>query len=237
MGQKVNPIGLRLGINKTWKSKWYVDSREYAATLHEDLKIKKTLQNYPEVKNADVADIEIIRHPQRITVVLHTSKPGMIIGSKGSNIEKIGIALQKVASKKISIKIKEVKKPESNAQLIAVNVARQLKGRSPFRRVCKMAISNAMRGGIQGVKIKISGRLGGAEMSRQEEFKEGRIPLHTLRADIDYGFAEAETTFGIIGVKVWVFKGLVYKYDRKDDAGLVVKKKSKPAAGRRKKDA
>lgn len=234
MGQKVNPIGLRLGINKTWKSKWYVDSREYAATLHEDLDIKRTLMKQQDVKNADVADIEIIRQPQKITVVIHTSKPGMIIGAKGANIEKIGVQLQKCSKKKISIKIKEVKKPEGNAQLIALNVARQLKSRSPFRRVCKMAIANAMKSGVGGVKIKISGRLGGAEMSRTEEFKDGRIPLHTLRADIDYGFAEAETTFGIIGVKVWVFKGLVYKYDRKDDAGLVVKKGSgKPAGGRK----
>lgn len=236
MGQKVNPIGLRLGINKTWKSKWYVNSRDYAATLHEDLELKKTLMSFPEVKNADVADIEIIRHPQRITVVLHTSRPGMIIGSKGANIEKIGAGIQKMASKKIQIKIKEVKKPEVNAQLIAINVSRQLKGRSPFRRVCKMAVSNAMRGGVQGVKIKIAGRLGGAEMSRNEEFKDGRIPLHTLRADIDYGVAEANTTYGVIGVKVWVFKGLVYKYDRKEDAGLVVKKNSQ-STGRRKKDA
>ena len=236
MGQKVNPIGLRLGINKTWKSKWFVDPKEYANTLHEDLKLKKVLFSYPEVKNADVADIEIIRHPQRVTIVVHSAKPGMVIGAKGSNIEKIGLGLQKVSNKKVQLKIKEVKKPEAVAQLVALNVARQLKGRSPFRRVCKMAVSNAMRSGAQGIKIKISGRLGGAEMARQESFKDGRIPLHTLRADIDYGFTEAETTYGLIGVKVWVFNGFVYKYDKKDDAGLLVKSKRKPAA-RSNKDA
>lgn len=239
MGQKVNPVGMRLGVNKTWKSKWYVGPREYAATLHEDLQIKKALLDYPDVKAADVADVEIVRNPQKVTVFLHTSKPGMIIGPKGANIEKIGLALQKCTTKKISVKIKVVEKPEGNAQLIAVNVARQLKGRSPFRKVCKQAISNAVKAGVQGVKIKISGRLGGAEMSRTEEFKEGRVPLHTLRADIEYGFATADTTFGIIGVKVWVFNGLVYKYDRKEDAGLVVKKSTtKPMMEpRRKKDA
>lgn len=237
MGQKVNPIGLRLGINKTWKSKWYVNPRDYAATLHEDLRIKKILLNYPDVKNAGVADIEIIRQPQRITVVLHTAKPGMIIGAKGANIEKIGVEIQKCVTKKITVKIKEVKKADANAQLIALNVSRQLKGRSPFRKVCKMAIVNAMKAGAQGVKIKISGRLGGAEMARSEGFKDGRIPLHTLRADIDYGVAEADTTFGLIGIKVWVFNGLVYKYDKKDDAGLVVKKGNSPLDGRRKRDA
>ncbi len=236
MGQKVNPIGLRLGINKTWKSKWYVNPKDYAATLHEDLRIKKAVLSHPDVKNADVADVEIIRQPQRITVVLHTSKPGMIIGPKGANIEKIGIELQKCATKKILLRIKEVKKAEANAQLVALNVARQLKGRAAFRKVCKSAMAGAMKNGAQGIKIKLSGRLGGAEMARSEGFKDGRIPLHTLRADIDYGFAEANTTFGIIGVKVWVFNGLVYKYDKKEDAGLVVKS-NKPAEGRRRKDA
>lgn len=238
MGQKVNPIGLRLGINKTWKSKWYVDPREYAATLHEDLQIKKALLNHPDVKAADVADVEIIRHPQKVTVLLYTSKPGMIIGQKGANIEKIRALLQKCTSKKITVKCQEVKKPEVNAQLIAISIARQLKGRSPFRKVCKQAISSALRGGVGGIKIKLSGRLGGAEMSRAEMFKEGRTPLHTLRADIDYGVATADTTFGAIGVKVWVFNGMVYKYDRKDDAGLVVKKNTKPAdQARRNEDA
>ena len=224
MGQKVNPIGLRLGINKTWKSKWYVDPREYADTLHEDLKLRKELLNAPETKGAEISDIEIIRHPQRVTIVVKTSRPGIIIGAKGVTIEKIGVRLQKVASKKVQIKIKEVKKPDVDAQLIALNVARQLKSRGSFRRTMKMAVNNAMKAGAQGVKIKLSGRLGGAEMARTEWHKDGRVPLHTLRSDIDYGFAESHTTFGAIGVKVWVFNGDLYGKDRKEDAGLLVKK-------------
>lgn len=231
MGQKVNPYGLRLGINKSWKSKWYVDPREYADVLHEDLKLRKILKNAEETKGADIADVEIIRHPQRITLIIHTSRPGVIIGAKGANIEKIGTLLQKASGKKIQIKIKEVKRPEVNAQIVALNIAKQLKSRASFRRTMKMAMSQALRAGAQGVKIKISGRLGGAEMSRTELYKEGRIPLHTLRADIDYGFAEAFTTFGAIGIKVWLFHGEVYKKDSKEDAGLLVRKrKERPAA-------
>ncbi len=232
MGQKVNPNGIRLGINKTWKSKWYVDPRVYADTLHEDLTLRKALNNAPEAKGAEIANIEIIRHPQRITIVIETSRPGIVIGAKGSNIEKIGERLQKIAGKKIQIKIKEIKKPDANAQIIALNVARQLKSRGSFRRAMKMAVSNAMKGGVQGVKIKISGRLGGAEMSRSEWHKDGRVPLHTLRSDIDYGFAEAHTTFGLIGVKVWVFNGEVFSNDRKEDAGLLVKKKRERTGSR-----
>lgn len=230
MGQKVNPVGLRLGINKTWKSKWYVDPRDYADTLHEDLLLRKELKKCPETRGAEISDIEIIRHPQRITIVIETSRPGIIIGAKGSNIEKIGARLQEVAGKKIQLKIKEVKQPDVNAQLIAQNIARQLKSRSAFRRTLKMAVANAMRGGVQGIKVKVSGRLGGAEMSRTEQYKDGRVPLHTLRANIDYGFAEADTTYGLIGVKVWVFNGEVYGNDRKEDAGLLVKKKQSSAA-------
>ncbi len=225
MGQKVNPNGMRLGINKTWKSRWYVDPREYADTLHEDLSLRKALQSYPETKGAEIADVEIVRHPQRITLVIHTSRPGIIIGAKGSNIEKIGARLQKLAGKKIQIKIKEIKKPESHAQLIAANVARQLRSRSSFRRAIKMAVNNAMKAGVQGIKIRIAGRLGGAEMSREVTYKEGQIPLHTFRANIDYGFAKSETTFGIIGVKVWVFHGEILKKEQKEDAGLLLRDK------------
>ena len=224
MGQKVNPIGLRLGINKTWKSKWYVDPREYADTLHEDLELRRTLDSCPEIRGADISEVEIIRHPQRITIVIHTSRPGIIIGAKGSNIEKIGARLQKVAEKKIQIKIKEIKRPEQSAQLIALNVARQLRMRGSFRRAMKMAVNNAMKAGVQGIRIKIAGRLGGSEMSRMVQDKDGRVPLHTLRANIDYGFAESKTTFGVIGVKVWVFTGEVFRKDRKEDAGLVVRR-------------
>ncbi|MCF7940941.1 MAG: 30S ribosomal protein S3 [Spirochaetia bacterium] len=234
MGQKVNPIGLRLGVNKTWKSKWYVDPKNYADTLHEDLRIRKALESCPETKGADISDVEIIRKPQRITIVIKTSRPGIIIGSKGSNVELLGKRLQGLADKKVQIKIKEVKRPEADAQLIALNVAKQLKMRGSFRRAMKMAVSNAMRAGVQGVKIKVSGRLGGAEMARTEWNKDGRVPLHTLRSDIDYGFAEANTTFGLIGVKVWVFNGEIYDKAQKEDAGLLVKKtrERKPSARR-----
>ena len=224
MGQKVNPIGLRLGINKTWKSKWFVDPKEYAATLHEDLRLRKAIMTGRFARGADIADLEIVRHPQKVTVIIHTGRPGVVIGAKGANIEKLGAELQKIVGKKIQLKIKEIKRPEINAQLIAENVARQLKARSSYRRAMKMAISNARKAGVEGVKIKIAGRLGGSEMSRKEEYKEGRIPLHTFRADIDYGFTEAITTFGSIGVKVWVFNGEVYGRDKKEDAGRLIKK-------------
>ncbi len=230
MGQKVHPYGLRLGINKTWKSKWYVNPRVYAETLHEDLALRKALADSPETRGAEIGDIEIIRQPQRVTLMIHTARPGVIIGTKGANIEKISGRLQKITDKKLQIKIKEVKRPEADAQIVALNVSRQLKGRSAFRRVLKMAVANCMKTGVQGIKIKISGRLGGAEMARTQEVKDGRIPLHTLRANIDYGFAEADTTFGKIGVKVWVFKGEVYGMDQKEDAGLLVKsKKDRPS--------
>ena len=232
MGQKVNPIGLRLGINKTWSSRWYASPREYADLLHEDLKIRAMIQTLPECKNADVADIEIIRHPQRVTIVIHTARPGVIIGTKGANIERIGAIIQKELNKKVQIKIKEVKRAELNASLVAQNVARQLMGRASFRKALKQGCFSTMKAGAQGIKIRVSGRLGGAEMSRTEEMKEGRIPLHTLRADIDYGFAEAHTTYGKIGVKVWLYSGMMYGSDQKDDAGLLLNKQRKERAPR-----
>jgi len=226
VGQKVNPIGLRVGINRTWASRWYVDPRDYADTLHEDLKLRKLVANLPETKGADIAELEIVRHPQRITIVIHTARPGVIIGVKGANIEKIGGELQKHVSKKIQIKIKEVRNADNNAQLISQNIARQLLARGSFRKAMKQAIANAIKkGNAQGVKIRLSGRLGGAEMSRTEEYKEGRVPLHTLRADIEYGFSEAHTTFGAIGVKVWVYNGMKYGKEQKEDAGVLVRKR------------
>jgi small subunit ribosomal protein S3 len=228
MGQKVNPIGLRVGINRTWSSRWYVDPREYANTLHEDLRLRKFIVAMNETKGSDIAELEIIRHPQRITIVIHTARPGVIIGVKGANIEKIGVELQKHVNKKIQIKIKEVRNADNNAQIVAQNIARQLLARGSFRRTMKQAISNAIKkGNAQGVKVRLSGRLGGAEMSRTEESKEGRIPLHTLRADIDYGFAEAHTTFGAIGVKVWVYNGMKYGKEQKEDAGVLVRKRQR----------
>jgi small subunit ribosomal protein S3 len=222
MGQKVNPYGFRLGINKEWKSRWYVGPKDYAKTLHEDLRLRKALMDSPEAKGADIANVEIVRQPTRVTMTIETARPGVIIGAKGANIEKVTGRLQKLTDKKVSVKIKEIKKPDVDAQIIAQNIARQLKGRAAFRRTLKMAVQNAMRGGVQGIKVKIAGRLGGADMSRELELKDGRVPLHTLRADIDYGFAESMTTYGVIGVKVWVFNGEILGTEQKEDAGQVV---------------
>jgi len=225
VGQKVNPIGLRLGVNKTWQSRWYADPREYADLVLEDLKIRKMVQALPECKNADIADVEIVRHPQRVTIVIHTARPGVIIGVKGANIEKISAEIQKNLTKKVQIKIKEIKRAEINASLVAQNVARQLVNRGSFRKALKQSCSSAIKTGAQGIKIRISGRLGGSEMSRTEEHKDGRVPLHTLRADIDYGFAEALTTFGKIGVKVWIYNGMMYGREQNEDAGQLLKKR------------
>jgi small subunit ribosomal protein S3 len=226
MGQKVHPYGLRLGINKTWKSCWYVEPRDYVKTLHEDIKLRKILMNYPEAKTADIADIEITRQPGKVTVLVHTARPGVLIGSKGANIERINTDLQKYTKDTLKLKVKEMRRPEVEAQVIALNVAKQLKSRGSFRKALKQAIASAMKAGALGVKIRIAGRLGGAEMSRDFELKEGRVPLHTLRADIDYGFAEAMTTsYGVIGVKVWVFKSEILGNEQKDDAGVVVRKR------------
>ncbi len=232
MGQKVNPIGLRLGVNKTWQSKWYVDRKEYADTLHEDLVLRKALLACSEVQGADISAVDIIRKPQRITLVISTARPGIIIGAKGATVEKIAAKMQKLTDKNLQIKIKEIKKSETNAQLIAQNVAKQLENRGAFRRVMKNAISRAVQANVQGIKIKCSGRLGGAEIARSEWMKEGRVPLHTLRSDIDYGFAIARTSFGTIGVKVWVFNGEIYNRAKAEDdtVGTVVKKKTEAEA-------
>ena len=224
MGQKVNPIGLRLGVNKTWQSRWYADPREYADLVLEDIKIRKMISELPECKNADIAEIEIIRHPQRVTIVIHTARPGVIIGVKGASIEKISADIQSKLTKKVQIKIKEIKRADLNANLIAQNIGRQLVGRGSFRKAMKQAVNNAMRAGAQGIKVRLSGRLGGADMSRSEEQKEGRVPLHTLRADIDYGTYAALTTYGKIGIKVWVYNGMNYGVEDNEDAGQLVKK-------------
>ena len=223
MGQKVNPYGLRIGINKLWRSNWYASGKEYLAKLHEDLAIRKAMAKLPELANADISDIEIIRYPQRITLIVYTSKPGVLIGVKGANIEKLTAKLTKYSSHKILLKIRMINKPESNAQLMALHIARQLKQRSAWRRTLKMALTSAMKAGIQGVKIKLSGRLNGVEMTQHRVVKEGRIPLHTLRADVDYGFTESMTTYGAIGVKIWIFKGEIYKKEQRIDAGKIVK--------------
>lgn len=224
MGQKVNPIGFRVGVIRGWDSVWYEEKKNYAKYLHEDLKIKKFIEK--NNKNAGIARIIVERLHDRINVNIHAARPGLLIGRKGADIDKLKADIQKIASKNVYINIVEIKKPEKNATLIAQQIAQQLEGRFPYRRATKQAISGAIRGGALGIKVNVSGRLNGAEMSRSESYKEGRIPLHTLRADIDYGFAEALTTFGLIGVKVWIYNGEVLSNrEETDDSKYSVKRK------------
>lgn len=204
MGQKVHPFGLRLGITRTWSSIWFSE-RNYARWLHEDLHLKRRIKQ--ELFNAGVAAVEVKRTPSRIDVVVHTSRPGFAIGKKGERIDELKKQLRAFTDKEVYIDIQEVRKAETNAQLVAENVATQLERRVAFRRAMKKALFTSMRFGALGFRIVVSGRLGGAEMSRQEKYREGRVPLHTLRANIDYGFAQARTTYGIIGVKVWIYLG------------------------------
>ncbi len=210
MGQKVNPIGIRLGIVKTWDSRWYAD-KKYATYIFEDHKIRKFVKN--KLYHAGVSKIEIERSTKRIRLRIYTSRPGIVIGKKGAEISQLKGEIEKLTAHEVLIDIQEVRKPEIDAQLVAENVALQIVRRVAFRRAMKRGVTSAMRFGAQGVKIICSGRLGGAEMSRTEWYREGRVPLHTLRADIDYGFAEAKTTYGIIGVKVFIFKGEILKRD------------------------
>ncbi|CAK8711430.1 SSU ribosomal protein S3P [Candidatus Electrothrix marina] len=206
MGQKVNPIGLRLNITRTWDSIWYAD-KDYAANLYQDQQIRKYLKK--KLYHAGIARIVIERTGEKVRVKLHTARPGIVIGKKGAEIENLKRDLEQKFGRECMIDIQEVRRPEADAQLVAESIATQLERRIAFRRAMKKAISSALRFGVKGIKISCAGRLGGAEMSRTEWFKEGRVPLHTLRADIDYGTAEASTTYGIIGVKVWIFKGEV----------------------------
>ena len=208
MGQKVNPIGLRLGIVKTWESRWYA-GKQYAEYILEDHKIRRFVKK--KLYHAGVSRIEIERSSRRIRLRIYTSRPGIVIGKKGSEISQLKTAVEKLTSHEVLIDIQEVRKPEINAQLVAENVAMQIERRVAFRRAMKRAVTSAMRFGAQGIKIAAGGRLGGAEMARSEWYREGRVPLHTLRADIDYGFAEAKTTYGIIGIKVFIFKGEILK--------------------------
>lgn len=215
MGQKVNPIGIRVGINRTWDSIWYDEKKQFTKNLHEDLKIKKFIEK--EKKNAGIAKVTIERFPDRVNVNINSSRPGVLIGKKGADIEELKNQLQKIASKTVYINIIEVKKPEKNSKLVAEQVASQIEGRFPYRRAVKQAMTNALRSGALGIKIMVSGRLNNAEMARTETYKEGRVPLHTLRADIDYGTAEALTTFGLIGVKVWLYNGDVLSKDQDEE--------------------
>jgi small subunit ribosomal protein S3 len=204
LGQKVHPIGFRLGVIKTWDSKWYAEA-DYAKFLHEDIAIRKFLKK--RLYNSGVSKIEIERAANKTKINIHTARPGLIIGKKGSEVETIKKELSSLTSKEIFINIHEVRKPELDAQLVAENVALQLERRIAFRRAMKKSVTSALKFGAKGIRITCSGRLGGAEMSRTEWYREGRVPLHTLRADIDYGFAEAMTTYGLIGIKVLIFKG------------------------------
>lgn len=211
MGQKVNPIGLRLGIVKTWESKWYA-GKNYSEYIFEDFKIRKFLKQ--KLYHAGISRIEIERSSNRIRLGIYTSRPGIVIGKKGAEIAQLKKTLEKMVKHEVLIDIQEVRKPEIDAQLVAENIALQIERRVAFRRAMKRCVASAMRFGAKGIKIICSGRLGGAEMARREWYKEGRIPLHTLRADIDYGFVAAQTTYGIIGVKVFIFKGEILKKDQ-----------------------
>ena len=226
MGQKINPLGIRIGVTRTWDSIWYEDKKNYSKSLLEDYKLRKYIEKTR--KNSGIAKVNIERFPDRVNVNIQTSRPGILIGKKGSEIETLKAELQQLVSKTVYINIIEVKKPERNSKLIAEQIASQIEGRFPYRRAIKQAITGAIRGGSLGVKVVISGRLNNAEMARTEAYKEGRIPLHTLRADIDFGFAEALTTFGLIGVKVWLYNGNVISNNiESEEDKYSVKRKTK----------
>jgi small subunit ribosomal protein S3 len=210
MGQKINPIGFRVGINRTWDSRWYAD-RDYAKLLHQDLKLRDYLMG--RLSQAGVGRIVIERAAKKTRVTIHSARPGVVIGKKGADIEKLRLELANRTGSDVSLNILEIRKPEIDAKLVAENIASQLERRVAFRRAMKRAVQSAMRLGAQGIRINCSGRLGGAEIARLEWYREGRVPLHTLRADIDYGTATAKTTYGTCGVKVWVFKGEVLAHD------------------------
>ena len=217
MGQKVNPVGLRIGINKDWESKWYAPTKDFAKYLNADLKIRKYLDK--ELKGCSVASIIIERNNKRTNVTISTSKPGVVIGKGGADIERHKKALQKLTGEEIYLSIVEVKNPDLNAALVAESIALQIQNRASFRAAQKRAIRNAMKAGAVGIKVAVSGRLGGAEMARTEGYSEGTVPLHTIRADIDYATSTAPTTYGKIGVKVWIYKGEILP-SKKDNGGV-----------------
>ena len=211
MGQKVNPVGLRLGVNRTWDSRWFADGADYGRLLHEDLKVRAELKK--RLYQAGVSRIIIERPHKKCRITIYAARPGVIIGKKGADIEKLRKDVAAITGGEVHLNIVEIRKPEADAQLIAENITSQLERRIAFRRAMKRSMQSAMRLGAKGIRINVSGRLGGAEIARMDWYKEGRVPLHTLRADMDFGFAEAKTTYGIIGVKVWVFKGEVLEHD------------------------
>ena len=226
MGQKVNPNGLRLGINKDWEAKWYSNKKDFAKYLDKDVKIREYLEK--NLKNAGIAKVEIERNAKKTEVVIHTSKPGVMIGHGGEEIEKLKKQLSKMTEENVQISIVDIKKADINAQLVADSIANQITNRASFRMAQKRAIRNAMKAGAKGIKTSVSGRLGGADMARSEGYTEGTIPLHTLRADVDYATSEADTTFGKIGVKVWIYKGEIL--NKKNNK---VQEEKKPARERK----
>jgi small subunit ribosomal protein S3 len=211
MGQKVNPIGLRLGINRTWDSRWFADGGQYGKLLHEDLKIREMLMD--SLKQASVSKIVIERPHKKCRVTIHTARPGVVIGKKGADIDKLRRKVAELTNSEVHLNIVEVRKPEIDATLVAASIAQQLERRVAFRRAMKRAVQSAMRLGAEGIRINCGGRLGGAEIARMEWYREGRVPLHTLRADVDYGVATARTAYGTCGVKVWIFKGEILEHD------------------------
>ncbi len=216
MGQKVSPVGLRIGIIRDWESKWYASDKDFADLLLEDVKIREYLKN--KLKDSAVSHIDIERAANRVNVTIHTAKPGMVIGKGGAEVENIRAHIAKMSGKKVHINIAEIKNPELDAILVAESIAQQLERRISFRRAMKQAIQRSMRAGAKGIKTMVSGRLGGADIARSEGYSEGTVPLHTLRADIDYGTAEAHTTYGRIGVKVWIYRGEVLPTAKKQAA-------------------
>ena len=220
MGQKVNPIGMRIGITRDWTSNWYADKRDFADRLNEDLSVRALLKE--RLKGAGISRIQIERPARNAKIIIYSSRPGVIIGKKGGDIDALRSDISKVMKVPVHITIEEVKKPELDAKLVAENIAQQLERRAMFRRVMKRAVQNMLRQGALGVKINVSGRLGGSEIARNEWYREGRVPLHTFRADIDYARASAKTTYGIIGVKVWIFKGEVHLQKSQLSGGAVI---------------
>ena len=211
MGQKVSPVGLRLGINRTWDSRWFADRGDYATLLHEDMRMREHL--FDKLSGAGVSRIVIERPAKKARVTIHSARPGVVIGKKGQDIEKLRRELSELSSSEVSVNIVEIRKPKLDARLVAENIAQQLERRVAFRRAMKRSVQNSIRLGAQGIRINCGGRLGGAEIARTEWYREGRVPLHTLRAEIDYGVATAKTAYGAIGIKVWIFKGEIMAHD------------------------
>src|SRR5881398_991857 len=234
MGQKVNPIGLRLGINRTWDSRWFADGADYGRLLHEDISVRRELKK--RLSQAGVSRIIIERPHKKCRVTIYAARPGVIIGKKGADIEKLRTDLSAMTEGEVHLNIVEVRKPETDAQLVAENIAQQLERRIAFRRAMKRSMQSAMRLGAKGVRINVSGRLGGAEIARMEWYREGRVPLHTLRADVDYGQATAKTTYGTCGVKVWVFKGEILAHDPMAQDKRVAEGQPPERGGRRERD-